>query len=95
MYDTAKRLADGAVRQNKVTIQNVREVLERGGGIIKPKSNQVCICTEKSLSAIPEEHSRNLSASDSGNKETACCNTSQQRQHRGARHIMYLPAVVQ
>ena len=31
IYDTAKRLADGAIRQNKVTIQNVSEVLERGG----------------------------------------------------------------
>ena len=46
VYDTAKRLAAGAVRQNKVTIQNVREVLERGGGIMKPKSNQVRVCTE-------------------------------------------------
>ena len=37
MYDTANRLADDAGRQNKVTIENVREVFERGGGIIKLK----------------------------------------------------------
>ena len=37
VYDTANRLADDASRQKKVTIQHVREVLERGGGIIKPK----------------------------------------------------------
>ena len=37
VYDTANRLADDAGRQKKVTIQNVRDVLERGGGIIKPK----------------------------------------------------------
>ena len=36
-YDTANRLADDAGRQKKVTIQNVRDVLERVGGIIKPK----------------------------------------------------------
>ena len=37
MYDTANRFADDAGRQKKVTIQHVREVLEKGGGIIKPK----------------------------------------------------------
>ena len=37
VYATANRLADDAVRQNKVNIQNVREVLERDGGIIIPK----------------------------------------------------------
>ena len=46
VYDTAKRLEDGAIKENKVTMQNVREVVERGGGITKPKSYQVCICTE-------------------------------------------------
>ena len=35
VYETANRLADDADRQKKVTIQNVREVLERV--IIKPK----------------------------------------------------------
>ena len=30
-YDRAKRLADGPIRQNNVTIQNVREVLKRVG----------------------------------------------------------------
>ena len=39
-YDTAKQLADGAVRQNKMAIQ---DVLERGGGIIKPKSNKYLV----------------------------------------------------
>ena len=29
-------------------------------------------------------------ASDSGNNEHAYSNTSKQRQHRGARHIVYL-----
>ena len=48
VYDKAKRLADGAIRQNKVTLKNVSEVLARGGDIITQKSNQVGlrICTE-------------------------------------------------
>ena len=43
--------------------------------------------------AVFGECSRNSSASDSGNNETACCYTSHQRQRRGARHIMYLSSV--
>ena len=31
MYDTANRLADDADRQHKVTIQNIRDVLETAG----------------------------------------------------------------
>ena len=33
---SASRLGDDAVRQKKVAIQNIREVIETGGGIIKP-----------------------------------------------------------
>ena len=47
------------------------------------------------VNEIRGECSRNSSASDLGNSETACCSTSQQRQHRGERHIMYLPSVLQ
>ena len=50
------RLAYDAVRQKKVTIQNVKEVLERGVGASSNQSqNQVRSCTEIILWWIPEE----------------------------------------
>ena len=52
VYDTANRLADDASRQKKVTIQNAREVLKRGGASsnqskkIKHKFSPKLFCDE-------------------------------------------------